>query len=66
MNDQIYSSEAIRQSDALCLDVKASNAVVVLGVFIGEGEAAVDLRLSPTKAAELRDALTSALAAQVS
>jgi hypothetical protein len=57
MSEPIWTSEAIRVSDAVCFDVK-TNSSVVLGLFIGQGEVATDHHLTPEKAMELADALT--------
>jgi hypothetical protein len=60
MNNPTWSSDAIRITDAVCVDAKASPGVVVLGLFIGSGELATDLAMDAENADRISDALREA------
>lgn len=61
MNEPIWTSEAIRVSDAVCFDVKVNDGVV-FGAFIGQGEAATDYHMTPDHADAIAKALTEGAA----
>jgi hypothetical protein len=57
MNNPTWSSDAIRITEAVCVDVKAAPASVVLGLFIGNGELATDIAMDAENAERIAHAL---------